>query len=158
MRCLLLVIKFLKRFENSIRTGIHPHRRDVRPMNDSVTVDDKQDPFTHALLVTVGAIRLRYLPLGLKIRQQGKMQLAVARVGGVAPGAVNRDPQELRAMTVELLKDLVVQGKLISTHRTPVGGIERKYDRPAAKIRQSDFLVRGAVQLKRWRCGSRRQS
>src|SRR5215204_1554512 len=113
MRCFLGGIKFFKRLEDSIGAGIYAHGRDVGPANDSVAVDDEQRPLTGAMFAVVDAIMFGHLALGLKIREEGKVQLAVVRIGRVTPDAIDGNAQELRLVAIELVENFVVEGKLI---------------------------------------------
>src|SRR5436305_1345500 len=74
--------------------------------------------------------------------RQRKVQVPVLRESGMAPHAVDRYPNQLGVMLLELWKDLVVQSHLISTHRAPVRWIKRKDDRLAAQIAERELLVR----------------
>jgi hypothetical protein len=120
----------------------------VRPAYDPLGVEDEQRAVTESVAVAVDTVGARHVSLGLEVRQQGEVKLARLGKSAVAPDAVDRDPEHLRAVAPELRKDLVVERHLIAADGTPVCRVERQDDRVAPEVRQLHLLVRCRVQLK----------
>src|SRR5207248_10841173 len=102
----------------------------------------------------VRAVAARHRSLGLEVRQQWKVELAIAGECGVAPHAVHRDPEELGVVALELRQDFVVEGHLIAAHGAPVRGIEGQDHGPAADTPERHRLTRGARDRKSTRLNS----
>src|SRR2546430_16262816 len=132
--------------QNAIRPGIDADRRDVAPADDPVAVDDEQRPLRKPVAVTVHTVAARHRTLRLEVREQGKMQLPVARECGMAPDAIYGDAEELGAVALELGQDLVVERHLVPADRAPVSRIERQDDGLAAVVTQRGGPIRAAVQ------------
>src|SRR4029079_10529305 len=113
--------KFLERVEDAVGTRIDRDRRAIAPGDHAVAVDDEEGALGNTFLVAVGAIALRYLALGMEICKQREMQAAGPGEGLMAPGAVHRDAEQLRAVLVELGQNLVVERHLIAADRAPIG-------------------------------------
>ncbi len=77
--------------------------------------------------------------------------------GGVAPGPVDRDPQDLGPEAMEFGAQFVVKGHLVAAHRAEVGGVEDQHHRIPPKLRERDLLVRGGVQREVWCRRARRK-
>src|SRR4051794_32459124 len=75
------------------------------------------------------------------------MQLVLASVGCVAPGAVHRDANDLGLVVLKFGQDLVVERHLVAAHRAPVGGVKSEHDRAASQFTQRKRLVRGYVKV-----------
>src|SRR3954464_5709452 len=103
---LLLVVvcrtQTFQRAKNSISAGIDAQRRDVRPANDPIAIDDEQGALADAILLAIDAIIAGHLSLGLKIGQERKVQLSIAGISGVAPDAIDGNSDELRPVLIEL--------------------------------------------------------
>src|SRR4051812_22318822 len=97
------------------------------------------------------------LPPSLKISQQRKMDVVVARECSVAPGPINRNPQNGRLMILEFWKDLVVERNLVAANRTPVCRVEDEDHRAAAQLAKRERLVRSDVQCEIGSGSSRRE-
>src|SRR5208282_149959 len=66
----------------------------------------------------------------------------------MAPGAIDRDADDCRLEFVKLGENFIIERHLITAHRTPVGRVERQYQRSAAEVAQRNELVRCTVQRK----------
>src|SRR5207249_2147934 len=132
--------------QDAVGAGVDGDGRDVAPPNDSVTVDDEQRSLAEPVALAVHAVAPRHRPLGLEVREQGEVELALVGERSVAPGAIHRDAEQLGAVAVEIGEDLVVQRHLIAAHRAPVRGIKRQDHRLAAVVTQRDSLIRRTVQ------------
>ena len=64
---------------------------EMRPANDAVGIDHEEGPRRFAEIIMVGAVFLEHLTLGLEVRQEGKLQLAIRAEGEMAPHAVYRE-------------------------------------------------------------------
>src|SRR4030081_1406563 len=141
-----LICEFFEGVENSIGAGIDRDRRAIAPCNRALSVEHEQRTFADAFACTIGAVFPCDLALGLEIGEQGKMQVAVTRKGGVAPYPVYRNAQQFRAVLVKFRKNFVVKRHLVATDRASVGGIKRQDDRLSPKIRERKVLIRGNAQ------------
>ena len=74
------------------------------------------------------------------------MELAVAGERGVAPCAINRDSNQLRAKVMKVFEDFVVESHLIAADRTPISWVKRERDRLTAEFAQRKPLIRCASQ------------
>ena len=63
------------------------------------------------------------------------------RKRNVTPCAIDRDAQQLRVESRELVEQLVVQRHLIAAHRTPVGRVEGQDDGTSPKVAERDELI-----------------
>src|SRR5689334_346809 len=59
----------------------------------------------------------------------------------MAPGAVDRDPDNRCAIALKLWEHLAVEGHLVAADRAPVGRVERNDQRPAAEVCERRRLV-----------------
>src|SRR2546425_2700514 len=147
----------VERTQDAVRAGVDGDGRDVAPPNDSVTVDDEQRSLAEPVALAVHAVAPRHGPLGLEVREQGEVELALVGERSVAPGAIHRDAEQPGAVTLELGPDLVVQRHLIAAHWAPVRGIKRQNHRLAAVVTQRDSLIRRTVQREVGRLGPGRK-
>ena len=69
------------------------------------------------------------------------MKLPILSECRMAPNSIYGYSKKLRVMLPELRQNLVVEGHLISTNRTPVGRIKRKDHRAALQFRKGNRLV-----------------
>jgi hypothetical protein len=60
------------------------------------------------------------------------MELALAGVGGVTPGAIDGDAHQLRLVAIEFFKNFVVKRQLVAANGAPVGWIKSQDDGAAA--------------------------
>src|SRR6476620_9347308 len=74
------------------------------------------------------------------------MQIASAGTRRVAPDAVHRDADNLRAVLTKPGKYLLVKRPLITAHRTPVSGIEHEDNGAAAEIAETKERIGGGMQ------------
>jgi hypothetical protein len=98
--------------------------------------------------MAIHPIRASDRALGFKIRQEGKLKLAVASKGEMTPGTVNRDSDQSGIEVPKLGEQLVVQRHLVAAYRTPIGRVKGQNDRLASEFPQGDTLVGRAVQAK----------
>src|ERR1700685_1666591 len=77
--------------EDSVGARIDAERGQVAPANHPLRIDHEERALGYAVAVAIGAILPRDAALGLEIRQQREMQLAIARERRMAPGAIDRD-------------------------------------------------------------------
>src|ERR1700731_995987 len=151
------LLLFRERFEcleDSVGAGIHPDRRQVAPCNRPLRIDYKQRSLTDSLVIAIRAVLACDRTLGLEIRQQRKVQLAILRERIMAPGAIDRDTYDRSLEFVELGQHLIVKRHLIAAHRTPVGRIECHDQWSAAEVTQRDELIGRAMQRKVRRRGT----
>src|SRR5207244_9309579 len=80
--------------QDAVRAGVDGDGRDVAPPNDSVTVDDEQRSLAEPVALAVHAVAPRHRPLGLEVREQGEVELALVSERSVAPGTIHRDRSE----------------------------------------------------------------
>src|SRR5579859_4391554 len=155
LQCAQISLLFLQTFEgleNSVCARIHADRRAVAPANDAIFVNHEEGPFCYPIPLAIGAITTRNCTLGFKVSEKGKMQPAVLGKGGMTPGSVYRDAQQLGAMLLKFGEDFVIKRHLIAAYRTPIGWVEGQDDRFAAQFAEGDLLVRCNRQLKIGRC------
>src|SRR5574338_1613129 len=74
------------------------------------------------------------------------MKLAVLRERGVAPCAINRDSNQLRAEVMKVFENFVVESHLIAADRAPISWVKREHDRLTAEFAQRKPLIRRASQ------------
>src|SRR6185295_12329575 len=94
----------------------------------------------------VYTIKPRHFSLGLKVSQQGEVQLAVVAERRMAPCAVHRDTKEFGVEFLKLGKHLVIESHLVAADWTPVGGIKHEHDGPPAKLTQFHGLIGRALK------------
>src|ERR1700760_3051426 len=136
-----LLRELLERVENAVCAGIDGDWRTIAPCDRALAIQHKERAFADAL---GGAISMEFpgdFALGLKICEQGEVQVAIARKGCVAPHPVNRDSQEFGVVLVKFGQKLVVEGDLIAAHRAPVCRVESDDDILSLEIRQSQVLT-----------------
>src|SRR4029077_9749836 len=144
--------------EDSVGPGVDPDRRDVAPAHDAFAVDHEQGALAGAVLLAVDAVGPRDRALGLEVGEQREVEGPVLRKRKGRPDAVDRDSQQLRAVTLELRQQLLVERQLVGADRAPVLRIEDQDCRPAAAVGERDLLVRGRGQreVRRRRSGRQR--
>src|ERR1700687_2759804 len=98
----LLFLHGLQRGQDAIGPGIDADRRQIAPANDPVAVNHVERPGAFANFVLVGAVGVRYRAFWLEIRQQRKVQVAVAGKCQVPPPPVSGDPNDLSLEAAEL--------------------------------------------------------
>src|SRR5581483_1994765 len=74
------------------------------------------------------------------------MKLAVLRKRGVAPCAINRDSNQLRAEVMKIFENFIVENHLIAADWTPISWVKREHDRLTAEFAQRNPLIRCASQ------------
>jgi hypothetical protein len=72
---------------------------------------------------------LRDLTFGVAVRKEGKGHFALFLEGFMAPGTVDRDPQDLRATGSEQPTGSTEHRELVTAHRTPIGRVKDENDR-----------------------------
>ena len=75
----------------------------------------------------------------------------------MGPAPVDRNPENFRVELLKFRQDLVVKRQLIRADGAPICGIKSENDRASFEIAETDPLIRGAVQGKIGRFGSRGQ-
>src|SRR5438093_9929596 len=135
--------ELVQRLEDAVGAGVDGDRRAVAPEDGAVLVDHEQGALGDAVVRPIRPVALGDRALGMEVSQQGNMEVAVLRERGVAPHAVDRDPQQPGPVLLELRKDLVVQRHLVPADRTPVRGIEGEDHRLALQLPERQLLVGG---------------
>src|SRR5258707_2280747 len=133
--------------EDTVGAGIDSDRGAIAPEDLATVVEDEQCTLADAVRFPISSVALRDLTLGVEVRQQRKMQVAVFGEGLVAPSAVYRNSQELSAMFAELGKDFIVKRHLVAADRAPIRRIESKDDRPSLQIAEREPLIGRDPQL-----------
>ena len=136
----------LERRENAVGPRIDADRRDERPTDDALRVDDEQRPLALPFPGAVDAVPAGDLALGLEIRKQGEVQLAIGGEGRVAPNPVDGDTEKPCVEARELRAKLVVKRHLVAADGTPIRRVERQDHRPPAQLGQADRPVGGRGQ------------
>ena len=67
----------VERAEDAVGAGIDSDGGDVAPLHDAVAVDHIESSLAGPVGRPVDAVRTSYLTLGLEVREQGKMEVAV---------------------------------------------------------------------------------
>jgi hypothetical protein len=93
--------------------------------------DDKKGALGCPVVLAVHTIGPGDCALGLEIRQQGELEFAFAGISDVTPGTVYRDTQQDGTKSLEIGKQLVVEGEFAPTHGTPVGRVKDEDHDPA---------------------------
>src|SRR6187551_464989 len=128
----------LQRVKDEVRAGDLEGRREVGPPDGLVRADHHERAAGHAVVLRPHAVRLRYLALGVEVREERDRQPLVLLKGLVAERAVDGDADQPRALPLELGQDLLVDAQLVGADRAEVGRIEDEHDRLAAEVRERD--------------------
>jgi hypothetical protein len=153
----VLTRELLEGVGDAVGPGVDPDRRDVAPAHDAVAVDHEQGALAGAVLLAVDAVGLRDLALGLEVGEQREVEVAVLREREVRPDAVDRDPQQLRAVALELRQQLLV-GASWSEQTGPVLRIEDEMSAGHAAVGERRLLVEVAEgEVRRRRPGRQRR-
>src|SRR3954470_3506518 len=147
MIILPLVRHVFQCLKDAVGPRIDGNRGAIAPENLTPVINNEQRTFADAVRFAIGAVALRHRPLGMEVRQQRKVQVAMLGEGLVAPGSVYGEAQELGPVLAKLGKDLVVERHLVAADRTPVGRVEGQDDRSAPQIAEGEPLVGRYPQL-----------
>ncbi len=136
----------LQRLQNAVRAGVHPDRRQIAPVDQSVLVDHEQRPLRGALARAVRTVGSGHLTLRFEVGQTAGSAASGERRRRC--GTTRRPPRSRSAPPGAdgTRGESRCRAHLITAHRAPVRGVERQNDGLAAEVRQRHLLVRRRVQ------------
>ncbi len=132
------VLHSRERVEDQVRArDLARVRRGVRPLHLAV-IDQHQRAVGVADGVDPGAVGAGDLALRVEVGQQRHGQVELLAKGPVRVARVHADPDQRRALRLDLGQDLLVEAELTGAHRAEVERIERDHQLAIEEVAERD--------------------